>query len=351
MEGIQGLKSDPISTTITTMEKKREYWIDVLRCFACVMVLFCHAPAPDNAKSMIGTAFGMVNAYLGMAWGPVLFFMISGACVLWGGQDSARVFFKKRFSRVLCPTIVWSVVYVLLEQYVWKTNVSSVSHKLLMIPFAPQYGLLWFMYVIIAIYLVTPIFSVWLERCSKKDLQLYLAIWAITLLFPYVRVSQPEISSGLMSGNGLLYYFGGWMWVAVFGYYCRRYVNIQLRVWHYTLILIVPLSVLAFKLLSGETITNCLSIASVFATAYAFVIIQNTSFKGVLRKQVEVFSKYSFGIYLCHMLFIHPFRIWISQFGFDSYIQIPITVIVCGTCTYLLVWLISKLPFSKYIIG
>lgn len=340
-----------MSKTMTTKDKKREYWIDVLRCFACVMVLFCHAPAPDNAKSLIGTAFGMVNGYLGMAWGPVLFFMISGACVLWKGADSAQDFFKKRFSRVLSPTIVWSVVYVLCEHYVWKTDMTNVVHKLWMIPFSPQYGLLWFMYVLVAIYLMAPILSSWLEKCSKKDLELYLVIWALTLLFPYIRVYNTEIATGLMNGNGMLYYFGGWIWVAVFGYYSRKHVRIQLKVWHLFTLLVAPLSVLAFKYISGETITSCLSIASVFTTAFAFVIIQNTSFKGKLRKQVETFSKYSFGIYLCHMLFMQPLRIWISQFGFDSYLQIPITVVACGSATFLLVWLIAKLPFSKYIIG
>lgn len=336
--------------TMTTKDKKREYWIDILRCFACVMVLFCHAPAPDNAKSLIGTAFGMVNGYLGMAWGPVLFFMISGACIL-GGATSADAFFKRRFSRILCPTLVWSVIYVLLEHYVWKTDMTNVTHKLLMIPFSPQYGLLWFMYVLVAIYLMAPILSSWLERCSKKDLQLYLVIWSVTLLFPYIRVYDTEIASGLINGNGMLYYFGGWIWIAIFGFYCRKYVRIKIRVWYLLMILIVPFSVVAFKYISGVTITSCLSIASVFATAYAFVFIQNTSFKGKLRKQVEAFSKYSFGIYLCHMLFMQPFRVWISQFGFDSYIQIPVTAIVCGSCAFGLVWLISKLPFSKYIIG
>lgn len=333
------------------MDKKREYWIDILRCFACVMVLFAHAPAPDNAKSILGIGFGMVNAYLGMAWGPVLFFMISGACVLWKGVDSVQDFFKKRFARILCPTVFWSVTYILLEHFIWKTDVSCISSKIMMIPISPQYPLLWFMYVIIAIYLMCPIFSVWLERCSKNDLQLYLFLWAITLLFPYLKVFQIEINKDLMSFNGILYYFGGWLWVAVFGYYCRKYIRLNLKLWHYALILIVPISILAFKVLSGETISNCLSIASIFTTAYAFVIVRNIPFKGVLRTQVETFSKYSFGIYLSHMLFVHPFRIWISQFGFDSYMQIPITVIVCGACSFLLVWLISKLPFSKYIIG
>lgn len=333
------------------MERKREYWIDVLRCFACVMVLFAHAPAPNNAHSIFGTAFGMVNAYLGMAWGPVLFFMISGACILVGRENSASSFLKRRFSRILFPTVIWSVVYIILERYVWETDLTGVIHKFLMIPFAPQYGLLWFMYVLIAIYLVAPIISVWLEKCSKKDLELYLLIWSVTLLFPYIGVYDTKIGLELLCGNGILYYFGGWIWVAVFGYYCRRYVRIKLKVWHYLSILIVPLSVLTFKLISGKTINSSLSIASAFTTAYAFVILQNRSYKEALKKRVESFSKYSFGIYLCHMLFMQPFRIWVSQFGFDSYLQIPITVIVCGTCAYILVWLISKLPFSKYIIG
>ncbi len=111
------------------MVTKREYWIDVMRVFACVMVLFCHAPADGQANGLVGTAYSMVNAYLGMALGPVLFFMITGACIfnLKEGESVAQ-YFKRRFSRVLFPTLAWSVVYILMQRYVWNVEMGGAVY-------------------------------------------------------------------------------------------------------------------------------------------------------------------------------------------------------------------------------
>ena len=208
------------------------------------------------------------------------------------------------------------------------------------------------MYALISIYLMAPIFSVWLKVCSRRDLEVFLLIWSFTLLVPYIKVFDPE-ANGIISSNGILYYITSWLWLAVLGYYCRWYVKIEkVRWWHFVLVFsVAPLTILAFKLVSGATMTNCLSLASVFTTAGVFVLIQNIKYKETLKKPVELISKLSFGIYLSHMLFTHPFRIWISQFGFASYIQVPVTAVFSGICAFVLVYIISKLPLGKYIIG
>ena len=74
-------------------ETKREYRIDLMRAFACIMVLFCHSPRPNigqPGKFLVG-----ITNYYGMALGPILFFMISGACILWEEKD-AKPFLKKK---------------------------------------------------------------------------------------------------------------------------------------------------------------------------------------------------------------------------------------------------------------
>lgn len=337
------------------MASKREYWIDVMRVFACVMVLFCHAPVPGQVNGLIGTAYGMVNAYLGMALGPVLFFMITGACIFNLKEgESVTQYFKRRFSRILIPTLVWSVIYILVQCYVWNVEVGedSLWHSLVMMFFLPQYGLLWYMYALISIYLMAPIISVWLRHCSRKDLEVFLLLWSFTLLIPYIKVYEPDIAE-VTSSNGILRYINSWLWLAVLGYYCRQYVKIQkVKWWHFVLVFsVAPITILVFKLISGVTMMNCLGLASVFTTAGVFVLIQNLKYKETLKKTVELISKLSFGIYLSHMLFTHPFRIWISQYGLASYVQIPVTAVFSGICAFVLVYLISRLPFGKYIIG
>jgi len=90
------------------------------------------------------------------------------------GKDQQTIpFLKKRFSRILFPTLFWSIVYILLQCYIWKTIPSTeATQKFLMIPFYFQYGDLWFMYTLASIYLMVPILSPWLLRCSKRELEL-----------------------------------------------------------------------------------------------------------------------------------------------------------------------------------
>lgn len=114
---------------------------------------------------------------------------------------------------------------------------------------------------------------------------------------------------------------------------------------------VVPLTIVLYKIITGKTINNCSSLAAIICTAGIFLIIKDWNYKKKYCKQIELFSKFSFGIYLSHMLFVHPFNLWISHFLLESYIQIPITVIISGICSFVFVWLISKLPFGKYIIG
>lgn len=334
---------------------KREQWIDSLRAFACIMVLFCHAPQPFHNQP--GQWLMGVNNYYGMAWGPILFFMISGACLL-GRDVSAIDFLKRRLSRILVPTIIWSVIYIVLEALVWHTtSVEGLWRRLLCIPFAPQYGLMWYMYALLAIYLVTPILSRWLINAQKKEVKLYLCLWGVTLLLPYIDIIGVDISN-VENKTGVLYYLSGFLWVAVLGYYCRTYVRINhWRWWHTAVAILIVLSpALPFfiKHYTGEVISSSLTINSMATTALAFVIFQQYAIKvrgGHLRFIINTVSQYSFGIYLSHMVLMYPFCHWIAQFKIHYALQIPLTVIIVGFGSFVISYCLNKLPFGKYLIG
>lgn len=336
---------------------KRDYKIDLMRAFACVMVLFCHAPQVylgQPGRVLIG-----IDNFFGMAWGPILFFMISGACILWSERDTIP-FLKKRFSRILLPTICWSVIYIFIETFWWQTSPKELwPQKICRMLFEPQIGHLWFMYALIAIYLATPILSRWLANSSRSEVRFYLLLWGVTLLLPFIELFGVDVSF-LQKSGGFLYYFSGFLWAAVTGYYCRRYVKIeQLRWWHIVLSIVVLLSpayVFLIKRYTGQLMDMSLGVLAMSTTALGFIFIYNTPLpkflsEGAGRKLVLKISELSFGIYLVHMVFMYPFRLWIANFNLHYAVQLPLTVLVVGVCAFLVSWAISKLPFGKYIIG
>lgn len=337
--------------------KGRDFRIDFLRAFACIMVIFCHAPQIYEGQS--GVFLVGVNNYFGMAWGPILFFAITGICTLNRVQE-ALPFFRRRFARILVPTGVWSIVYICLQCFVWNTcSQTEFFYMLIGILVKPQYGLFWFMYALVSIYLMVPILSQWFNRCHPNEIKLYLCLWGISLCLPYIRLLGIDITA-LLEKNGMLFYMSGFLWCAVAGMYCKEYMRINLKsiggVFISLIVLSSPFLVFLIKYMTGVSITSSLSLFSMLTTLYAVVLIYSVDITWIKESRafnliVSSISKYSFGIYLCHMCFLYPFNHWIAKFGLNYAFQIPITAIVIGLLSFCVTWCISKIPGSKYIIG
>ncbi len=181
------------------MDKERIVYLDVIRVVACMMVILMHSPLPGNgAPAFVMTGISFVTApCIG------LFFMVSGSLLL-PVRTTMKAFYKKRLLKVVIPTLVWTIVYLIIS---WGDGMLS-SHQLLInaisIPFYPQRnGIMWFMYTLIGQYLLSPIISPWLNKATKKEVEFVLCLWFISLCLPLI--SRYII----VSDTGILYYFSG----------------------------------------------------------------------------------------------------------------------------------------------
>lgn len=330
----------------------REYWIDAVRSFACLCVITTHAPMPNGSdgKSLIA-----IFNYFSVAGASILFFMISGALVLYKEKD-VLPFLKKRISRIALPMFIWSVVCLLLDYMSGELGGIDLIRKVCLIPFYPQVGTYWFIYVIFGIYLVTPILAMWLNRSKERDILFYLCLWAITLFLPYLVYFESRFNSIVEYGHGVLYYFYGFLGFAVMGFYLRRYVNIKKYNLKHFLILfiaiIMPGILYYFTDIPHSAIQNRMSINIVLMCICYFVIIKHTHLSSKVKYIVYDFAQHSFGIYLVHILIMRKV-LWPLLWDYNIHyaIQIPLIVFLTALLSYLLVHLISKLPYSKYIVG
>ena len=329
------------------IDKDRLYWIDAIRSFACLCVITTHAP-------MIGWGHGhvikAVYNYFSIAGASILFFMISGALVLYKPKPVVP-FLKKRMSRIVFPMVFWTIVTLLVSVMLDGMGWTEFFKHVAKIPFMPQVGTYWFIYVIFGIYLVTPIMATWLERCSQSDLQLYLGLWAITLLIPYYQPLHVMVEYA----HGYLYQFYGFLWFAVMGYYIRRYVDIpKFQWWHILLficLLILP-GVLYCTPMSHGVIQNRMALHVVVLCVCYFVILKHIHYSDKMKRICYNFAQHSFGIYLIHALVIQR-MIWPMLSGLELHysIQVPLTTALTAVVCYLIVKLFSYLPYSKYIVG
>ena len=88
--------------------------------------------------------------YLVGAGASVLFFMISGALVLYKPKPFLP-FIKQRLLRIALPMLLWTVVALIIMCLNGEVKWSELPTKFMLMPFTPQFGTYWFIYVIFGI--------------------------------------------------------------------------------------------------------------------------------------------------------------------------------------------------------
>lgn len=331
--------------------KERNYNFDIMRIVACLMIICMHAPMPsEHANPLFLNATGYF-----MAPGLCLFFVISGALLLPVKTDTFT-FLKKRLSKVVMPTVSFTFLYLLLNA----VNGGDVNwiRSICSLPFSPQgHGVLWFMYTLIGLYLVSPIISRWLDKSSKREEEFYLGLWAITMCYPLLKLLL-DINE---SNTGVLYYFSGYLGYFVLGHYLNKYPeSITLKKLLLPVILAVAAPV-ACKLLHFEvdfySLFWYLSIFVAILTVAIYVTISKYGQKlvggGRFRSFIVLSSNLSFGIYLIHIAIMRSF-LWKQEWiiNINNYIlQWAVIVLLTFILSWMAAYMISLLPFGDWIVG
>ena len=352
---------------------KRIIWMDFIRVISMFMVLMIHVRSAFDLKTDAAVQF--YCAFLRPC--VPLFIMISGALLLPLKTDSTK-FFKRRFTRVLIPFLAWSIIYVFLptpakgisfggiENSLTNSSLSPIVKSLLMIPinFTWTNVHFWFIYTIIGLYLFMPIISPWLEKASKRNIEIFLILWGTTLFIPYLKIYFPQIQ-GECDWNefGMMYYFSGYLGYLILGYYLRKYNKLKpLTNFSIALILIIigflpTYFGLKYSITTGgnvEFFINNLTINVALFTFGCFMIMQTISLKdGIVKKIIIELSKFSYGIFLVHYIL----TIWINclykemGMSFSTWFMMPILTLIVFILSYGIIRVISFVPKSKYLIG
>ncbi len=346
------------------MYKDRIIWIDAVRVIALWMIIIIHSPLPPGESNIVLAIYNYLSA---PAIG--LFFMISGALLLPVKDMTAETFYKKRLSKIGIPLIVWSLFYILIHTGNNELSIEYFFSEILLIPFKPVEGVLWFVYTLIGLYLIAPVLSAWLNKASQKTIKLILLFWSITLFFPYINiiipgiyVEKPTNAAGIVMANPL-FYFSGYIGYFLLGYYLNKY-PLKLKGKKFLLYIIIFL--LFSVVLPGVVYLNpdiniensllyrYLTINMALLSIVYFSLIQKLSFKIILFNNFLVdLSKMSFGIYLIHIFILRDI-IWHwfdMVYIVNPVIQVPLMAFLTLIFSYFIIKMISYLPKSKYMVG
>ena len=149
------------------MEKHIHYF-DHLRLIAAISVIYMHV-ASDPLRAEITTDWHFINIFTCIGFIAVpLFFMMSGYLLLSNQKtEDIDVLFKKRLPKLLIPLIGWTIVAILWI-FLNEKSFSGAVEKLIGALNTPAFIHFWYVYTLIAVYVVSPILCAALRALNKK---------------------------------------------------------------------------------------------------------------------------------------------------------------------------------------
>lgn len=370
-------------------------WVAVMRTVAIFMVLAAHISDNVSHAERSTDLYRSWVPYYGSFLRPcVPFFVMLTGFLLLPIRENTGAFLRKRLPRVVVPFVIWVFIYnaipyvitTLLDKPVssvqfffpWYDpaiiSVASFSDVLInslksLLFFNVFTTHMWYIFVIVGLYLYLPIFSAWVEKASMRAKCYFLALWFVSLFFPYLRVYVNSYSLGACGWNEfhMLYYFAGFNGYLLLGHVMGRMKDMN---WTYALLLSLPMMAIGYYVtvvgfasslnipLATEAqvelfYTYC-SPNVVLLTAGMFILIKACSASlccPCFVRPLQSISRFSFGIYLSHYIILGPIYYAALAWDMPSAVKMTIASIIALAINWLLVFLLSKLPASRYLIG
>jgi len=359
------------------MNNNRILYLDVARILAVASMVMLHVPVDWPPPLVPSSEWQAVNVYTSLTRFCVpLFVMISGALFLQPDKAiSLKRLYGKNILRLVTAFIFWSIIYAALTTY-WPLNVpktapasgikalAAFAHKV-----ASGHAHMWFLYMIVGLYMIVPFLK---KITADKKLTEYFLLLAFVFALVVPGLSTiPALAEPLKTAVGEqrmnFYFVMGYSFYFVGGFYLH----------HYTL---SPAKKYGVYLLGGTSLlftffmSNYISIRAgrridlwygnllpqtAMTTLAIFIFLRDNVSKIQFReKTVEhilTASKYSFGIYLVHALFLYVCTAYkidrVLTPNVHAIITIPLYAVIVFACCYATSAILNRIPIlNRYIV-
>lgn len=341
--------------------KGRLAYADLLRCAAMVAVIVLHLAGSQLENVAVGSfAFHVLNVYDSLShWCVPVFVMLSGMFLLDPDHSlPLSKLLRGHILRIFVALVVWGAAYALVTQILtYGLHMADLWNALYQVALGQTHFHLWFLYMIIGLYLVTPILRAFVRGASQAEFHWFFAlVFVFAWLLPNVLRLRPSQTVSLWINNLNLHLVMGYVGYYVLGYYLRTYtLSPKIKSTLYGLgILGAVGTILGTAWLSqqrgmlAQTFYNydnpTIALMSIAVFLFFREVVQNrTSLPR--RHLIFVAAKVSFGVYLSHAFFLILLNhLGITVLSFSPVLAVPALAVVVLAGALAVAWVLSKLP-------
>ena len=201
------------------MAKERGFFVpvDLIRTVAIVGVILLHAANDLTVQKMDWfeiIRWNTVDFYQSIGrLGVPLFLLLTGALLLQPSKltEPLGVFFKKRLARIGLPFIFWGAIYFAWDFLVVHNinNQPITTSNIIQGVLTGPYYQFWYLYLLLGLYILTPILRVIIAHASRDIVKYILVLWFLgAAVTPVIALVTPlHLDTNVLTITGYVGYF------------------------------------------------------------------------------------------------------------------------------------------------
>lgn len=327
-------------------------YLRVISCFSILILhcLFCSKVVFEKSLSEGNVLFEKVAESM-LMWGVPCFLMITGALLLNSEKTvSAKKLFGKYLRRILLALICFTLLFSILDYFKGGKDlfIKDFFHDLI---FAESWPHMWYLYLMISIYLMIPLYKAITAKLSDKWI-----IYTITILLIFNSLGPVFDAAGISISAFSIPVITIYPAYLFMGYYLY---NHKPKMIHAVIVVIICAAaiiagtIVYIKGLSDNTILNKI-LAGISEYSSIFVVLGSGGLFSIAisinwkeSRVINSIDRCTFGIYLIHMIGIKAVTRWMNINLFDYSYMFIILPICLFILSYLVTYTIRSIPKLK----
>ncbi len=348
--------------------------VDLIRTIAMIEVILLHAAGRWTITSQeIGqmnqleiTRWSVVDVYQSLgAIAVPLFLMLTGALLLQPEkQESLSVFFKKRWTRIGLPSLFWGVAYFAWDFLV--VNIPFTSSTIIQGILNGPYTQMWYLYVLVGLYLMTPILRIFMAHADPTLIKYFVIIWVLGVaIIPFFGLFTTTFRL-----NAYVFTLTGYVGFFVLGAHLSM-VQIRRLTLAVFMVLGIALTAIGTYVLAvtgigtdmyffQQYLSPTIILGSVMMFLLLFTIpapsVKNDNSVSKVNKLLKVISQNTLAIFFIHVMIMESiqrgfFGFALNKDTLNPVIEVPLLTAIVLFASLGIILLLRKVPYMKRLIG